>query len=84
MLGYVAAGWMTIEMTQYFERFLDWPNLEMLVLTTLVFGFLAVSILGWFHGEKGRQRMQPLEKWLLGAVALAWVVGCVLVWVNGQ
>jgi len=84
LLGYVAAGWMTIEMTQYFETFLDWPNLEMLVLTTLIFGFLAVTILGWFHGEKGRQRMQPLEKWLLGVVALAWVVGCVLVWVSGQ
>jgi len=72
--GYVAAAWMTIEITQYSETFVNWPPLEILVLTTLVWGFFAVSILGWFHGTKGRQRMPRVEKWLLGILAMSWAL----------
>jgi hypothetical protein len=39
---------------------------------------LAVAIAGWFHGRKGRQEMPAVEKWLLGALALGWVAGCVM------
>jgi serine/threonine protein kinase/DNA-binding SARP family transcriptional activator len=77
--GYVAAAWLAIEITQYLETFVNWPPLEMLVLTTLVWGFLAVSILGWFHGKKGPQRMPTVERWLLGVVGVGWVVGCLWV-----
>jgi len=73
--GYVAAAWLTLEFTHYLVQtgLLD-PLAESLVLVTTPFGFLAVSIVGWFHGMKGRQRMPAMEKWLLGAVAVGWAV----------
>jgi hypothetical protein len=49
-----------------------------LILITIPFGFLAATILGWFHGTKGRQRMPKLEKWLLGLLAMGWALS--LVW----
>ena len=48
-------------------------------LASIPFGFFAVSILGWFHGEKGRQTMPKVEKWLLWTLVVGWLA--VAVWV---
>jgi serine/threonine protein kinase/DNA-binding SARP family transcriptional activator len=78
--GYVATAWMTLEFTKYLvDRTLLHPLVESLVLVTIPFGFLAVSVLGWFHGMKGRQAMPAGEKWLLAMVGVGWVVAGMLI-----
>ena len=46
-------------------------------LVTVVAGFLYALILGWYHGERGVQRIQPLELLLLVAVGVAWLTAMV-------
>jgi len=73
LLGYIAAAWMVLEFTQYLvNRLFLHPLAESLVLATIPFGFLAATILGWFHGKKGRQEITPAEGWLLAALGVAW------------
>ncbi len=81
--AYVAAAWLTLEFTQYMVAHQYLPGAaERLVLMSVPFGFLAVTILGWFHGKKGRQTMPALEKWLLAGVGWGWGVG--VGWVMGS
>jgi serine/threonine protein kinase len=75
LLGaYVAGAWLAVEASSYLrdEFSLD-QTVSRLVPLSVPFGFFAVSIVGWFHGEKGRQRMPSVEKWLLWALAVGWV-----------
>jgi|GEM_PF-584560 len=75
LAAYILGSWGILEFTQYLveEGYLV-PVAEDLILFSIPFGFLAVSILGWFHGKKGPQEMPPVEKWLLVAVGVGWVV----------
>jgi serine/threonine-protein kinase len=41
-------------------------------LATFVASLIASGIIAWFHGEKGPQRVTPLEVLLLSLVALVW------------
>jgi serine/threonine protein kinase/DNA-binding SARP family transcriptional activator len=73
--AYVAGSWIAVELVSEFETRGHLPTKAFwLTNVTVVFGFLAVSILGWFHGAKGRQEMPRAEKGLLGIVAVGWVV----------
>jgi serine/threonine protein kinase/DNA-binding SARP family transcriptional activator len=75
LAGYAAGAWGTLEFTQYLvNRSLLHPLAESLVLVTVPFGFLVASILGWFHGMRGRQVMTSAEKWLLAGVLVGWAV----------
>lgn len=75
--AYVAGGWIAVEAAGMFQnRGLVPEWLFWLTAVSVVFGFFAVSVVGWFHGEKGRQKMPAVEKWLLGVLALGWVVSC--------
>ncbi|MGW8267757.1 MAG: serine/threonine-protein kinase, partial [Longimicrobiales bacterium] len=77
--GYIAAAWLTLEFTGYLVDQTPLPPLaETLTLVSLPFGFLVVTILAWFHGMKGRQRMPAAEKWLLGGVGVGWVIGILM------
>jgi len=77
---YVAAAFLGLEAADQFEAREFIPEwIYPLWLTSIPFGFLAVSILGWFHGEKGRQEMPTVEKWLLGVLAVGWAVAAVWV-----
>jgi len=58
-------------------RLVVWPHL----------GFrgvwlFAVSVLGWFHGEEGRQTMLTVEKWLFWMLGVVWVA--VAAWVMAR
>lgn len=76
LLASVLASWGIFEFN---KELVDRGHLheitETLILMTIAFGLLAVAILGWFHGKKGPQEMPLLEKWLLGLLAVGWVVG---------
>jgi len=77
--AYVAGGWVVFEIAKEVElrEGKDW--VISFAGVSIVFGFLAASIFGWFHGEKGQQRMQKVETWLLGVLAAGWIA--TLIWV---
>ena len=45
-----------------------------LYLWLMPMAFLAALIVAWFHGEKGVQKIQPRELWMLGALGVAAIV----------
>lgn len=72
--AYVAGTWLALELAQYLVgKGLLNPLAESALLATAPFGFLVVTVLGWFHGRPGRQVVPPVEKWLLGAIGVAWI-----------
>jgi serine/threonine protein kinase len=78
--GYSAGAWLAAEATSELEgRDLLPEPAFLLVLVSVPFGFLAVTILGWYHGRKGRQKMPSAERWLLGLVAVLWLLAMVRV-----
>jgi hypothetical protein len=44
-----------------------------LLLSFLIVGVPAATVIAWFHGEKGPQDMPRIEAWILAALALVWV-----------
>jgi hypothetical protein len=44
-----------------------------LLLSFLIVGLPAATVVAWFHGEKGPQDMPRTEAWILAALALVWV-----------
>lgn len=50
-----------------------------LALAFAAFGLLAVGVLSWFHGQKGRQRVPLVEQLILGALAAGWLVASALI-----
>jgi len=77
--AYIAGGWIAVEAAIALNGWKPTDWLIPLVVTSLPFGFFAVSIVGWFHGEKGRQRMPSVEKWLLWTLGVGWVGACLTV-----
>ena len=65
-LVYVGAAWLGVEITDFIVG--TYANSRM-VLDTVVFlailGFPAFLIIGWYHGERGPQRIRRAEAWLL-------------------
>jgi len=51
-------------------------------LATFLCSLVASGIIAWFHGEKGPQKVTPLEVVLLGFLVVVWValIAVVLIW----
>ena len=49
-----------------------------LTLNFALWGLVGSGVLAWFHGERGRQKMPPLEKWILAALVSGWIAVTVL------
>lgn len=79
-LGYLAAAWAMLEALGFLAELFGWGQVVVRVATVLLgTGVLAVIVLSWFHGERGRQRVGRLEAVLLAAIAVAGTVGAVIV-----
>jgi hypothetical protein len=50
------------------------PVAFLLAIVTVFWGLVATMVVAWFHGEKGRQEVGTLERWLLGVVVVGWVL----------
>ena len=65
-LVYVGAAWLGVEITDFIVGTYGFSRK---VLDTVVFlsilGFPAFLVIGWFHGERGPQRIRRAEAWLL-------------------
>jgi serine/threonine protein kinase len=44
-----------------------------LTVNLVAWGILASAVLAWFHGEKGKQKMPPTEKWILAGITVGWL-----------
>ncbi|MCY3599465.1 MAG: hypothetical protein OXN85_05815 [Gemmatimonadetes bacterium] len=65
-LVYVGAAWLGVEITDFIVGTYAFSRK---ILDTVVFlailGFPAFLVIGWFHGERGPQRIRRAEAWLL-------------------
>jgi len=80
VVGYLAGAFGLLQIADVLEGAFSWPAVALRVLTVVIaFGFFAVLVIAWYHGEKGHQRMQFMETVLLaglmlGTVATSWYV----------
>lgn len=80
-VGYLAAGFALLQVADVLEGAFAWPSAALRVITVVVaFGFIAVLVIAWYHGERGHQRAPKGEVALLAstfilAVAVSWYVG---------
>jgi serine/threonine-protein kinase len=71
-LAYLAAAWAWLEALAFATDTFELSPTTLRVSAVLsLFGFCCALVLAWFHGEKGEQRVRPLE----GALLLILVMG---------
>ena len=75
-LVYVGAAWLGVEITDFIVGTYAFSRK---ILDTVVFlailGFPAFLVIGWFHGERGPQRIRRAEAWLLLTLASLGAIG---------
>lgn len=75
ILGYVAAGWLVLQGVDQLVGRALLPELAYRLTLVAYLGGLPVSVIvGWFHGERGAQRVPKLEVVLLVPVLLGIVL----------
>jgi eukaryotic-like serine/threonine-protein kinase len=69
VVAYLAGGWIVLEaVSQLTERGIVPPVVYVLTLIWFLFGLAIALVMGWFHGEKGAQRVTKLEAVLLAVI----------------
>ena len=75
-LVYVGAAWLGVEITDFLVGTYAFSRK---VLDTVVFlailGFPAFLVIGWYHGERGPQRIRRAEAWLLVTLVTLGAIG---------
>ncbi|HSM35927.1 MAG TPA: hypothetical protein VK837_05950 [Longimicrobiales bacterium] len=75
-LLYVAGAWLVLEVTDFLSGTFSWPAIVVRSLTVLAaVGLAATIVVAWFHGERGNQRVTPLEVVVLAALGAVAVAG---------
>lgn len=80
LLGYIAAAWMALQLTDSLREIWDWPvGFQRGVTLVLGLGVLPALVIAWYHGEKGRQAVCVPELVILcgllfGSAVLIWQV----------
>jgi hypothetical protein len=70
-LAYLAMGWMILQLMDILGEIWSWSIvLQQVVSLVLGFGILPTLIVAWYHGEKGRQEICPLEAALMAATVM--------------
>jgi len=67
-LGYLAIAWVVLQLMDILAEIWSWSVfLQQVVSLALAFGVLPMLVVAWFHGERGRQEVCPLEAALMAA-----------------
>lgn len=70
-LGYLAGAWILLQALDLLRENFGWTTLIVRIAIVLsVLGLFAVVIIGWYHGEQGRQRVTVMEMVLLTGLAI--------------
>jgi serine/threonine protein kinase len=80
--GGVGYAWMEI-MSQFVEMGLFEVIWYHLTLATVIAGVSAASVVAWFHGAKGKQKVGVLEVLLLSTISVLWILGCAFILLRG-
>jgi TolB-like protein/tetratricopeptide (TPR) repeat protein len=73
--AYAAGAWVLLQVFGFLASSFAWPlGIVRALVVVAVVGFFAVLVLGWYHGEKGRQRVVPAEILALTALGVLAVV----------
>ncbi len=76
VVAYAAAGWIALSVVDQFADRGVFSNLVYyFALVWFVVGLFVAVVVGWYHGEKGSQRVTGMEKALLSLAALVGIVG---------
>lgn len=71
-LAYLAAAWVLLQVLGFVAESFEWPPQVARMATVLAAaGFVAVLVLAWYHGERGRQTASAAEVAILGLVVVA-------------
>lgn len=71
-IAYGAGALVLLEIADFLAEAFGWPMLTLRLITVgVVFAFLGVLVIAWYHGEQGHQRVRTSELLLLGAITLA-------------
>lgn len=74
-IAYLAVAWVLLQVLAFVSQSFDWsPRVARVATVIAVAGLVAVLVLAWFHGERGRQRASVAEAVILGAVLIAGVI----------
>ena len=80
LIAYLAVAWLALQLFSILADQFHWPPaLERSLTVLLAIGILIVGIVGWYHGEEGRQRISPVELVMLAIVVLIAGAGLKLV-----
>ena len=73
---YLGGAWVFMQAIGFFREFygLSRKLLDIVILLA-VLGFPAVMLIGWFHGEKGRQGISRTEIWLITTLLVLATIG---------
>ncbi len=81
LLIYAPSGWVVLQVVdQLVQQGLLERTAYLMTLATVLAGMPAALVVAWHHGARGTQRVTAAEKWLLGAIALAWMIAVAAVW----
>ncbi len=68
-LTYLAGAWLLLQVLALLAQPFAWPDRVLRVATVvLAIGLLAVLVLAWYHGERGRQRVTSVELLMLAGI----------------
>src|SRR5687768_9741145 len=71
LLAYLATAGLLLQLVSILADQFNWPATVSRGFTVLLgAGLLAMLIIGWYHGEKGRQQVSAVEILMLGGVAV--------------
>lgn len=78
MVAYVAVAWIVLQAVDVLGQIWDWsPPVQRVICLVLGAGALPAFTLAWYHGERGRQHVCPMETCILtatltGLLAMIW------------
>ena len=71
-LAYLAGAWVFLQVLGFLRDEFNWTYPIVRAATVFVaIAFLAVLVVAWYHGERGRQRITAVEGFLLGLILLS-------------
>ena len=80
VVGYLAVAWLILQVLDLLRETYEWsPAIQRVAVAVLAAGLCITLVLAWFHGERGHQRVRPLEAILLLAVIAIGAAGVVMV-----
>jgi len=81
-LAYAAGAWVLLQVLGFVSDSFAWPaTVKQLATIFLAIGLPIVLVLGWYHGDRGQQRVSGSE---IGVLTLLLLVGGGLVWLYAQ